>query len=88
MPARAVVLAVVRRAVSDPWTYVRQYNALSMDEAGTTWAVFPACGLATVWLPCAGSDKRRPRHLPACRRSRGEVAKAGDRRFRKDVVEE
>ena len=45
MPERAVVIEVVLQPVSDPFTYVRQYNAISMDEAGTTWAVFPACGL-------------------------------------------
>ena len=38
MPARARVIEVVDQPVSDPVTYVRQYNALSLDEAGTTWA--------------------------------------------------
>jgi hypothetical protein len=44
MPRRAVVVDVVEHAVADPATYLRQYNALSLDESGTTWA---ALALAT-----------------------------------------
>ena len=38
MPRRATVIEVVAQPIYDPITYVRQYNALSLDEAGTTWA--------------------------------------------------
>ncbi|MGD0896990.1 MAG: hypothetical protein ABR915_04080 [Thermoguttaceae bacterium] len=38
MPRRALVVDLVNHAVADPATYVRQYNALSLDESGTTWA--------------------------------------------------
>jgi hypothetical protein len=40
MPRRAVVIEVVARPATDPATYVRQYNALSLDESGTTWAAW------------------------------------------------
>ncbi|MGA2067942.1 MAG: hypothetical protein ABSG86_23435 [Thermoguttaceae bacterium] len=40
MPRRAVVIEVVHRPTADPATYVRQYNAVSLDESGTTWAAW------------------------------------------------
>jgi hypothetical protein len=49
VPRRAVVVEVVAHEVADPATYVRQYNALSLDESGTTWAALamatPAVGM-------------------------------------------
>jgi hypothetical protein len=50
MPRRAVVIEVVDHPTADPATYVRQYNALSLDESGTTWA---AWALAT---PTVGAE--------------------------------
>lgn len=38
VPKRAVVIEVIDDEIGDPATYVRQYNAASMREAGTTWA--------------------------------------------------
>ena len=40
MPRRALVIELVDHAPADPATYVRQYNALSLDESGTTWAAW------------------------------------------------
>jgi hypothetical protein len=38
MPHRAVVVDVVEDRNLDPATFLRHYNAVSLDEAGTTWA--------------------------------------------------
>jgi hypothetical protein len=38
MPKRAIVLEVVEQELSDPATYIRQYNAISLDQEGSTWA--------------------------------------------------
>jgi hypothetical protein len=61
-PRSALVIDVVQDCVGDMLTFVRQYNAVSMDEQGTTWAAFtraaPKLGesveLSEYWLPPCG----------------------------------
>ena len=56
VPARGVVLELVDDAsLGDPLTFVRHYNAASMDDGGTRWAVL------------AGADARVGRTLDLAR---------------------
>jgi hypothetical protein len=71
MPPRALVIEVVRQRLSDPVTYLRQYNALSLDEAGTTWAAMVRLPLLPGAEVAIGrfSDCRRCRRRAPARRA-------------------
>ena len=63
MPQKAAVLEIIDDKISDPATFVRQYNAVSMKETGATWAAV-AHG-----LPKPGAEIRRQSTVAFCKRS-------------------
>jgi hypothetical protein len=46
-PRRGRVIEVIRELVSDPPTFIRQFNAASLDVGGNLWAAL-AAGIACV----------------------------------------
>ncbi len=80
MPRCGVVVEVVAEAISDPRTFVRHYNAASLDAMGATWAaVCDAAGRpgTAVAIPPAGREGVRRGTSKA---ARSYLARGGLRR--------
>jgi hypothetical protein len=63
LPEWAEVVETVNHPLSDPLTFVRQYNAISLDEHGVTWAALAATGArpGTMLALTAPSRGKEPR---------------------------
>ena len=83
MPRCGVVVEVVAEPISDPLTFVRHYNAASMDAFGATWAALcdaaarPGTAVAILAPGRQGREAMRRGASPA---ARGYLARGGLRR--------
>ena len=83
MPRCGVVVEVVAETISDPLTFVRQYNAASLDAFGATWAAL--CDAAArpgmaVAIPAAGRQGRPLVRRGTSKAVRGYLARGDLRR--------
>ena len=83
MPRFGVVVEVVAGPISDPLTFVRHYNAASLDAVGATWAALCAAAArpgTAMAIPTAQRQGREAVRDGASKAARGYLARGGLRR--------